>query len=456
MARLTTAQLQELVDALRAENDSLRDENVFLRETKARPTATKKRGAWGRTLASVVLIVVGSLLAPVAVAANWAQTQLLQTEVFVSTFAPLARDRAVQAFVTDEVVAVIDSQVDIEQITGDVFDGIVDLGLGPVATTTLRSLEGTVVQGIRSLIRNTVSTLVASDAFGDIFEEALRTSHREIVAAIHGDDTGAVSLGPGGEVGIRLAPVLDRVETLLVDQGLTFAANLPELDRTIVIAKSDSVTRAQLGYDAVVAIGLWLPWLVLVVLAAGVLAARRRSLALVWAGGALALALVVCLAAIAVGRVFFVGAVSPAYMPSDVAVEIYQQLTTLIRTSTIAALVLAVTVALVAWLAGPFRVPSAGRAFAVSGAAIVRTAAEKRGITTGRFGFWLYRARTPVRAAIAVVGAAVILLARPLSPGLTLWTAVLAALAVGLVELLQRPPAEEVALDELLVDETAV
>jgi hypothetical protein len=51
----------------------------------------------------------------------------------------------------------------------------------------------------------------------------------------------------------------------------------------------------------------------------------------------------------------------------------------------------------------------------------------------------MYTRRTLLRALVAVVAAAVVLLVRPLSVGLTLWTLVLAALALAILELVQRP-----------------
>lgn len=42
------------------------------------------------------------------------------------------------------------------------------------------------------------------------------------------------------------------------------------------------------------------------------------------------------------------------------------------------------------------------------------------------------------------MGAAIVLLVRPLTPEVTLWTAIGALIAVVLLELLQRPPAVEV------------
>jgi uncharacterized membrane protein len=56
-------------------------------------------------------------------------------------------------------------------------------------------------------------------------------------------------------------------------------------------------------------------------------------------------------------------------------------------------------------------------------------------------GEWIYRQRTLLRAAVAVVAALVVVLGRPLTPPLIIWTLVAAVLVLAVLELVQRPPA---------------
>ena len=73
----------------------------------------KRRRGWGWTLLATALIVIGAVLAPVATVASWARVQLTDTNSFVAAYAPLANDPAVQKFVTDATVEVIQQNVDI-------------------------------------------------------------------------------------------------------------------------------------------------------------------------------------------------------------------------------------------------------------------------------------------------------------------------------------------------------
>ncbi|HWD61706.1 MAG TPA: hypothetical protein VG369_04360, partial [Humibacter sp.] len=203
--------------------------------------AKKKRG-WGWTLLATVLVVVASLLAPVSVVSTWAQRELTNTDYFVNTFAPLAKKPAVQNLVVTQSVAAIEANVDIKGITSDVFTGIENLGLPPRASSALSSLQAPLVAGIKGLITSTVTKFVESDAFATIWKQALTTTHTQMLATLRGDKNAAVTVGPGGQIGLQLGPIIAAVKKQLVDQGLTFAKSIPAIDKTIVIAQSNSIS----------------------------------------------------------------------------------------------------------------------------------------------------------------------------------------------------------------------
>jgi hypothetical protein len=438
----TDEQLRARIAALEAENESLRAtadlSGVGAATSAAAPRVKRHRG---RTIAAVALVLVGLLLAPVAVISAWARLQLVDTDRFVATFAPLAEDPDVQAFISDEVTTAIEEQVDIPALTKDVFDGIRSLNLPPRAEDALGLLEAPAAQGLATLVGTAVDRIVASDAFADIWTAALRASHTQFTAALQGDPDAALAIGDDGSLSIQLGPVIEQVKQRLEDQGIGFASAIPVIERSVVIAKVDSLVLVQTVYTLAVAVGTWLPFVVLLLLAAGVLVAKRRSAALVWTAGGLALTMILTLAGFGTGKLFFVGTVSPSIMPAGAAESIYGGLTELMVSSVAALIVLAIAVALIAWLSGPWRPARSVRSLADDGFGAVRRSAESRGITTGRFGEGLHRYRVAVYAAIAVIAALVLLASRPLAVSTVVWTVVLALVAVLLVELLRRPVA---------------
>ncbi|WP_236609525.1 hypothetical protein [Leifsonia xyli] len=184
-----------------------------------------------------------------------------------------------------------------------------------------------------------------------------------------------------------------------------------------------------------VAAGAWLPWVSFALLALGVVVTRRRPVALIGASAALAIAMSAILAGIGIGRIVFVASVSPSLIPAGVATTVYATVTTRMQDTAVAVLVLA----LVGWYSGPFAVPRRLRGFFGSGAAWVRAAAERHGISTGTAGERFYAQRVLLRSAVAVVAAAIVLFVRPLSSGLIVGTLVVAAAIVAILEVVQRP-----------------
>jgi hypothetical protein len=439
--------LRARIAALEAENAILRDGSMATDGAAAGAATSvieaRPKRHRGRTVAAVALVLIGLLLAPVAVVSAWARLQLVDTDRFVATFAPLADDRDVQVFISDQVTTAIEDEVDIPSLTEDVFDGIRSLDLPPRAEDALGLLEGPAAEGLSRLVGTTVDRIVTSDAFADIWTAALRASHRQFTAALQGDPDAALAIGPEGSLSVQLGPVIEAVKQRLADRGVDFASAIPVIERSVVIAKADSLVLVQTVYTLAVAVGTWLPFVVLLLLVAGVLVAKRRSAALVWTAGGLALTMILTLAGFGTARLFFVGTVSPSIMPAGTAESIYGGLTELMVSTVAAIIVLAIAVALIAWLSGPWRPARTVRGLADDGFGAIRRSAEERGITTGRFGEGLHRYRVAVYAAIAVIASLVLLASRPLETSTVVWTVVIALLAVLLVELLRRPVAAE-------------
>ena len=348
--------------------------------TEVPPTDGRRERGRARTVVAAVLIVVGALLAPVAAAAAWAHTTLTDTDRFVETYAPLANDPAVRDFVTDETVRVIAEQVGIAQLTSDAIDGIIGLGLGtgPVATQALEALKGSVTEGLESLVRSKVSGLVASEGFYTVWTNTLRISHVQLTAALEGDPAALVGLGDDGSIGIQLAPIVDAAKRMLVSDGFTFADQIPSTDRVIAVAQSDALPAIQRGYDVAVVSGAWLPWVALLLIGAGVAVARRRWIALMWAGIAVAATMTVLVVALAVVGAVAPGGIVSSEIPAGVVDALLDAALSPLRGAAVLVIVGALVAAVVGWVAGPWRAPRALRGFVLTRARGVRAAAGSR------------------------------------------------------------------------------
>ena len=175
------------------------------------------------------------------------------------------------------------------------------------------------------------------------------------MAAVQGDPDAALAIGGDGTVSVQLGPVIEAVKDRLEQQGVGFAANIPVVERSIVIAQNDAFVLIQTVYALAVAVGTWLPWVCLALLAAGVFVAKRRTVALVWTAAGLALTMLILAAGLGIGRTFFIGTVSPSIMPSDTASVLFDGLVELMLSTIVAFLVLSILVAVIAWFSGPWR-----------------------------------------------------------------------------------------------------
>lgn len=430
---------------LSAENAKLREQVAATATIAAAApvAATQREHHRGRAFVAALLVAVGVLLAPTAVIAAWTKAEVTDTERFVSTFAPLASDPAVQAVLVDDIVTQINQRIDIDTLVSDLFDGLATLNLPPNAAAALQLFEAPAAQGVESLIRSTTESVITSQAFADVWAQTLRVSHTQLLAALQGDTSGAVVIGPNGELGIQIGPIIDAVKTQLVAQGLTIAENIPSIDRTIQVAQSDALVQARTGYELLNTLGFVLPLVALAFLAAGVLTARRRARTLIFAGGFLALMMAVLAGGLGVARILFVNAVSPTYIPVDAAQAFFDAVTPYLFSTALSVGLVGFGVAVVAYLSGPFTGGRNLRRGTIHMAALARESAERGGVTTGRFGSWLYGARHVIRVAVVVVASAVIVFVRPLTPAVIGWTVIISVAVILLLELLMRPQEEK-------------
>lgn len=438
MAAESDVELRDRLAQLELENTVLRTQLESQPPADASAPGRRSRGR-GWTVLAVLLIVLGCVTAPLAVVGGWAKSTLTDTDTFVASYAPLADDPAVQAFVIDQATAAINQNSNIEQLTTEVLDGIKALGTRPAASAALDALKEPAAQGLQTVVRNGVTEFVTSEAFAQSWERALRLSHTQLLATMRNDPEALIAARSDGMIGIQLGPIVEDVKAALLARGLSMAARIPPVDRTIPIALSDQITTVQAGYRAIVAVGSWLPLVALIFLAAGVLVARRRSVALVGAAAGLGLSMLLLVFGFAVGRTVLVTAIPVALVPATVTTLLYDTATAAMHDTAVIGVVLALAIAVVAWFAGPFAVPRRLRSLYADGVAGVRRSAEQHNLSTGRAGDWVYAQRRVLHVIIALAASAAIILLRPLSASDIVGTLVVAVAALIIVSLIERP-----------------
>ncbi len=441
------AALRERLAALEAENASLKQRlNADSPPPGLEATGAPRRPQrnLGRSALAVLLLLAGALLAPVAVIASWTSGLVDDTDRWVATVGPLADDPRVQQAVTDRLTTAIVEAVGVDELAEQATSALAGLGLPPRVATLVESLGGPLANAASDLVRRGVETVVTSDAFSTAWVEANRTAHEQLVASLRGDPDAIASIGADGTLSVQLTTVVDAVRQLLVDRGFTILERLPEIDASFPLLQSDDLVRLQDAYRLLHALGMWLPWVSVLLLAAGVLAARRRARALVVAGLALAGAMLLLGVGIAVGRSVYVASLPEAIQRPDVAVVVYDQVVTFLRVALRAVAVLGLAVAAVAFVAGGSAAARGLRATWGHGVGAVRRLGDRHGVSTGPVGRWLFEQRVLVRVVVASVAGLVIVLADRVTPALVGWTALVAILVLLVVSLLARPAPPDV------------
>src|SRR5687768_5160624 len=286
----------------RAELLRLRRELETIR-TDRRPQPTFR---WRAVLATV-LIVLGCVLAPVAGVAVWVDNQVSDTDRFVRTMGPLIDDPDVQSRLTDRLTTTVFEYVDVQGIADDAVDALAAQGLPPRVTDRLSTLTPTLASAVTGFVRDKIAELVASPAFATAWNQAVETSHRQMVTLLSGE--GEAIVVRGDTVYLELGPFIVLAKDRLSDAGLTAVSLVPDVNPTVALAKADTLVRAQTAYSTLDTVADVLPWVVLLLLAVGVYLARNRFRALVGTGLGIGLAMVVLGAGLLVARGLLVGAV---------------------------------------------------------------------------------------------------------------------------------------------------
>jgi hypothetical protein len=421
-----STQPESLAPDERAELERLRAEVTTLRDQPPRQI-------WRWSLA-ILLIVLGSLLAPLAVTAVWVNSQVSDTDRYVATVAPLARDPALQRAVTDRITLEVFNRIDIAGLTNQVADALTRQGAPPAVGTALQGMATPIAAGVQNWVHDQIAKLVASDEFAQAWAEANRAAHAQLVAALTGDQSGALVV-QGDTVSVRLATFVNAVKARLVANGFALAARIPEVNAEFVILQSADVGKAQRYFRLLDALGTWLPVIALLLLAAGVFAAPGKRRALIGAAFGVALSMVLLGAVLAILRPMYLRAVPESALPSDAAAAVFDQIVVFLRTALRTVLAAALVVLAVAYFSGPAPAAVATRRAVSRGIGAARGGAGRLGLRTGPVGVWVGRHKRALRLATVAIAVAVFVLWNYPTAGVVAVITLAALVVLALIEL---------------------
>jgi len=429
---------QELSPDERAELERLRAERARLRGQGDGPTR-RQRFSW-RTPVSIVLIVLGCLLAPVAVLSVWAGNQVSDTGRWVATVEPLIHDPAIQNVLTDKITNEITSQLNVNGIISQAATETGARGL-PRISSLLTTFGPQITSSVTGFIHSTVHTVIASPAMANAWVQVNTVAHQALVKVLSGQGGGAITTS-NGQIVLNLGPLITVAKQDLVARGFSLANSIPDVNPTVALFEAKNLGQAQSGYRLITRVKIVLPILVLVLLAAGVYVARGHRRALVGAGLGLAASMLVLAIGLLIARSIYLSSVPSSVLPGDAAAAAYDTLVYYIKIGLRVVLAVGLVVAIGAFFTGPSRTAIQTRSGLKSGMGRIRNFGERRGVSAGPVGHWTYEHRRILRiAAVAVVGVILVFWGQPTAVVVIVLVIVLLVL-LGLIELIGRPAAE--------------
>ncbi|MFL6141449.1 MAG: hypothetical protein ACJ72N_06205 [Labedaea sp.] len=415
----------------RAELERLRRE---LAGARAAPGRTRAPVRW-RSLIAGVLIVLGCALAPVALVAVWVDNQISDTDTFVTTVSPLARDEAVQAAVTDRVTTEIFTRVDIKALADQALDALENQGLPPVITNRLHGFTGSLDSAVEGFIHDRIGELVASPQFAAAWDQTVRLTHQQAIAALSGNSSAITT--EGGTAQLDLAVFINLAKERLVAAGFEAASLVPDAHPTIELMDARTLIRAQNAYQLLHSVAGWLPWAVLVTLALGGYLARDHRRAVLGIGLGVALSMLVLAVGLLAARAFVVGA-APATAVAA-ATASFDILVRFLRTGLRTVTVLGLVIAAGAFLFGPSTTATRTRAGLSRMMGTLRSGGAAIGLRTGPVGRWVHANLRVLRIGALALAVLVFVFVDQPSGATVLVIAGLLVVALGLIEFLNLP-----------------
>jgi hypothetical protein len=438
-----TSTALDVTEDERAELARLREENARLRAQSASPPVppsprTRERG-WARGIGSTALILVACLLAPLAVTAAWASSQVSDTDRYVETVAPLADDPAIQDAISANITNEIFNRIDVDAYTASALQAV-EGQLPPDSAVPLTALSRPLAAGIRSFVGDTVDRVVSSDAFSRAWAEANRAAQAQLEALLSGSDQGALRV-EGQSVVVDLSVFAEAIKQRLASRGFALVNRIPDMNTQVVIFESADLPKIQGAYSALNALGLWLAPFCMLLAAIGVVIARNRRRAIIGVGLGVAGAMLLAGVTLAVMRATYLGAVPADRLPPDAAAALFDTMVRFLREVLRAVGLVGLVFAAGAFLTGPARASVRVREASRSVAGKASKGLANSGIRIDG-AHRLVGNRTSIwRVGLVVAAAAAFLI--PAYPTPLLAVVLTCALLLGLlvVQILATPPA---------------
>jgi hypothetical protein len=260
------------------------------------PVATKPK-RW-RGVTSWIVIVLACVLAIVSVVVVFARNELLDTDTYVATVAPLASNPAIQTQVANQVSSNLIAKTNVEA------------RIRNQLPARAAGLAAPIASGLENVTYQLTLKAVESPQFEKIWVGANRASHAQLVNLLTGTDNGTVS-SKNGRITLNLGQVEINVKKKLDAKGITVFDKIPAVKGVnFVLFQSKSLAKTQQMIRLLNKVVVVLPIVTILLFAAGIALARNRRKGLVRAAFGLAISMALVLVVLAVATNQYLGSLS--------------------------------------------------------------------------------------------------------------------------------------------------
>jgi hypothetical protein len=393
----------------------------------AEKDAVEARNKAGRKTAIVTLLVLASILAPLAVASIWVKNQVTDTSRYVRTVKPLASNPAIQSAVAANLTDALFARVDVEARAKE--------ALPP----KLKQFAAPAAVGIENYTQTLTKRFLDTDAFEKVWVETNRRAHKQLNKILTGQ--GHYVQTAHGDVVVDLAPVLAKLKERLDARGITVFDRVPtdSVNSRFVLVSSKQLDNAQKGVRLLKAVAIGLPLLVLALYGIAIAISRRRRRTLLQASLGLVAGMALLGIGLTIGRSIYLDYVAGPKLPHDAAVAFYDTIVHYLRLGIRLIAGIALLVAAGAWVTGPSRAAVAIRRRFGS---VVGWAQGETGAGSTGFARWVRSAKRPLRIGAIILPIAIFFLWNTPTVSLVIALVALSLFLLLVIELFARAPAE--------------
>ena len=253
-----------------------------------------------RRIVTWVLVILASLLIPVAVISVWAIRTVTNTDQYVATMAPLARNQVIVEHLA-------------QKATDELFSThIVENKVTAVLPPKAKPIVTPIVAEVHTYVYGIALTVFESPKFGQLWDTLNRHTHDAVVDILTGKQTPITKkLEKGGGIVVNVTPALNNVINEANAKGVTLFNPLKPIlsqgnNLGVTVVSKSQVSEFSGFFNLIVTLKWVIPVVALVLAILGIVIAvdHRKTLLRIAIG--VALVTLILLAGLSLGRITFI------------------------------------------------------------------------------------------------------------------------------------------------------